>query len=239
MLTSFCQNSYSHKDNIRKLVKRNKVDGLILLSSTISLESINYLKEARVPFVFSHQIPDPAFGDVNAVYCDHFKGASMATQHLIDQGRRNILCVKRDSEREEFHMRSEGYKQTLLNNSLSFNPDYIIPGGYSLSSAAETMKSIEPFLGIADGIFFHTDLLALGVLKELRKRDIRIPEDISLVGYDNIELCTYVEPNLSSINQPSERISEKTCENLISQMSGAIGNYIHIISPNLFVRESS
>ncbi len=239
ILTSFNQNSYSHKDNIMKLVNRKKVDGFILLSSSITAESIAFLNESEIPFVFSHQIPSPDFGEVNAVYCDHFKGAELATQHLIDRGRRRILCVKRENEREEFQMRTEGYRQVLLDNGLHFDPDYVIPGGYSLNCGAETMERIEPYLEKVDGIFAHTDLLALGLIKELTKKGIRIPEDISVVGYDNIELCTYVEPNLTSINQPSKMISEKTCENLISQLSGEKISHVRIITPNLIIRESS
>lgn len=239
ILTSFSQNSFSHKNNIMKLVNRKKVDGLILLSSSISPESISFLNDAKIPFVFSHQIPDPAFGKTNAVYCDHYKGAVLATQHLIDRGRRNILCVKRENDREEFRMRTDGYCQTLIENGLEYDPAYIIPGGYSLNSGRNTMERIEPFLGKIDGIFAHTDLLALGVMKELKRRGIRIPEDISLVGYDNIELCTYVEPNLTSINQPSEKISENTCKNLISQLSGSYSSEVNIITPNLIIRESS
>ena len=124
-------------------------------------------------------------------------------------------------------------------NGLPIREDYIIPGGYSLNCGAETIDRIEPFLGTIDGVFAHTDLLALGLLKELKRRGIRVPEDISLVGYDNIELCSYVEPNLTSVNQPSKEISIKTCENLIRQLAGKFEKTSEIITPTLVQRESS
>ena len=239
ILTSFSQNSFSQKDNIMKLVNRRKVDGLILLSSSIRKESVQFLKDSKVPFVFSHQIPVKEFGKVNAVYCNHKLGAKKATQHLIDQGRRHILCIRRENERDEFLMRTEGYREALEENGLPFIAERVIPGGYSLNCGHETMERIEPFLGAVDGIFAHTDLLALGIMKELKKRGIRIPEDISLAGYDNIELCSYIEPNLTSVNQPSREISIRTCENLIRQLSGGCEPEISIISPELIIREST
>ena len=86
VLTSFTRNSYSQKDNIIKLVNGRKVDGLIILNSSPEKESINFLKESRVPFVFSHQIPKKRYGKVNAVYCDHMEGGRLAVEHLISRG---------------------------------------------------------------------------------------------------------------------------------------------------------
>lgn len=238
-LTTFSRNNVSKKDNILKLVNRRKVDGLILLSSTIGKSSIDFLGQTGTPFIFSHQIPSSSFGEVNAVFCDHFKGGYMATRHLIDQGCRNILCITREDQREEFSLRTKGYKVALKEAGLPFNSKHIISGGYSLNCGSETIDKIEPYLSEADGIFAHTDLLALGVLKELKKRGIRIPGDIAIIGYDNIELCTYVEPALSSICQPSLEISIQTCENLIRMMAGESLSSRTMIPPTLIHRLSS
>ena len=239
MLTSFSRNSLNQKDNIKKLVNRRKVDGLILLCSSITKDSVDFLRASKTPFIFSHQIPSRNFGEVNAVYCDHMKGGYLAAKHLIDRGRRNIVCVKRKDDRTEFQMRTDGYVKALNDHGLPYRPEYILPGGSTLDCGREIMADIEPFLGEIDGIFAHTDLLALALLKEFRHRGIRIPEDISLIGYDNIELCTYVEPNLSSINQPSRDISVQTCEILIRQLNGIVEPDIRVIPPELIIRASS
>jgi len=238
-LTTFSRNNVSKKDNILKLVNRRKVDGLILLSSTIDRETVDFLNRTGTPFIFSHQIPSDSFGTVNAVYCDHFNGGYTAARHLIDRGCRDVLCITREDPRDEFFQRTRGYETALEEAGLSVDPRRIVPGGYSLNCGRETIERIEPYLNQVDGIFAHTDLLALGVMKELKKRGIRIPEDIALIGYDNIELCTYVEPNLTSICQPSMEISVQTCEILIRLMAGENISRRVVIPPSLVHRDST
>ncbi len=237
-ITTFPRNNVTDKDNIRKLVKRRRVDGLIILCSGITRETVDFLRDRSVPFVFSHKIPSKKLGQVNAVYCDHYRGGYLATDQLIKRGCKNILCLVREDSRDEFFQRTRGYEAALKDGGLPLVPEYIVPGGYSLNCGRETVKRLEPLLGSIDGIFAHTDILALGVMKELKKRGIRIPEDIALIGYDDIELCTYVEPELSSVRQPTRDISLETCDRLLRLMAGEGLLERTVLPPQLVIRES-
>jgi LacI family transcriptional regulator len=237
-ITTFPRNNVTGKDNIRKLVKRRRVDGLIILSSAVTKETVDFLRERSVPFIFSHRIPPEDFGQVNGVYCDHYRGGYLATERLIERGCRNILCLVREDDRDEFNQRTRGYEAALKDAGLPVNPDHIVPGGYSLNCGKETVKRLEPLLDSIDGIFAHTDVLALGVMKELKKRGINIPGDIALIGYDDIELCSYVEPGLSSISQPSRDISVETCDRLLRLMAGEELMEKTVLPPRIVLRES-
>lgn len=237
-ITTFPLNNVSGKDNIRKLVKRRRVDGLIILSSAVTKETVDFLRDRSVPFVFSHKIPSADFGPVNAVSCDHYRGGYLATEQLIKRGCKNILCLVREDSRDEFFQRTRGYEAALRDKGIPIVPEYIVPGGYSLNCGRETVKRLESLLGSIDGIFAHTDILALGVMKELKKRGFRIPEDIALIGYDDIELCTYVEPELSSISQPSRDISVETCDRLFRLMAGEQLQEKTVLPPHVVLRES-
>jgi len=236
MLTSYYRNSHSKKDNIIKMINRKKVDGLILLCSSIKKETVKFLKETSTPFVFAHQIPKKLYGKVNSVYCDHKFGSQKAVQYLIDQGRRNILCVCRNDNKKEFRLRTKGYKKALEDNDLPFNEEYLIPAGYDWNSSVEAMRSIHPLMSKVDGIFAHTDLIAMGLLREFKKEGIHIPKDIALMGYDNIELCTFLEPQLSTVEQPIQEISDKACQNLFDQLDGNHLVRTELIKPKLILR---
>ena len=238
-LTTFSRNNISGKDNIIKLVNRRKVDGIIILSPKISLESISFLKENEIPFIFSHQIPNKELGDVNAVYCDHYHGGYLATRHLLEKGRKNILCLSRFEDRFEFTQRTRGYETALMEYGLSVKKKNIIKGNASLEVNSGLWRKIEPEIHRIDAVFAHTDLMAVVLMKELKDHGISIPDDIAIVGYDNIELCTFVDPHLTSIAQPSKDISEKTCEILIRLLSGHDDSKRIIIPPSLIIREST
>ncbi|ADK80969.1 LacI family DNA-binding transcriptional regulator [Sediminispirochaeta smaragdinae] len=238
-ITTFPHNDYSGKDNIQKIVNRRKVDGLILLTSSIEKETVDFLRDAEIPFVFSHQIPPDEFGKVNAVYCDHRKGGYLATKHLIDCGYRRILCVTRPDQRLEFALRTDGYRQALEEAGIAVDETMILKGGSSFDFCPEDVEREILQVSKYDAIFAHTDLIALEIMKELVKHGISVPKDIALMGYDNIELCTFFEPHLSSVAQPLEDISIKTCEILIKQLAGDNTVKRFVFQPRLIPRETT
>lgn len=176
---------------------------------------------------------------MNAVYCDHRLGSQTGVRHLIHSGRKNIACVYRKDHQKEFRLRTKGYEKALEENGLPLREKYLIPGGYDWNSAADTMKNLRPVLKKIDAVFAHTDLIALGLLREFLKKGIRVPEDIALIGYDNIELCTFMEPQLSTIEQPIREISGKACRNLFEQLDGSREMKTELIEPRLILRETT
>lgn len=238
ILTTFGRNFISGKDNIVRLVNRKKVDGFIILSTTIGRDTIDFLKAEGVPFIFSHQIPPRNLGEVNAVHCDHERGGYLATRHLLERGKRRILCLSRPDRREEFSLRTRGYLAALEEEGIEPDESLILDGVNDLEKSDELWEAVAPVIGRVDGVFSHTDIMGIVLMKSLGQRGIAIPRDISLVGYDNIELCSFVEPGLTSIAQPSKAISVKTCEILIKLLAGREDLSREIIAPRLVERAS-
>ena len=238
ILTTFTRNNISGKDNVVRLVNRKKVDGFIILSSSIDAKTVEFLREHKVPFVFSHQIPSKSLGRVNTVYCDHANGGYLATRHLLEQGRKRILCLTRPEKRSEFTQRTLGYKSALMEFGLPYDKSLVVHGVNDLTATEKMGEILAPYIGKIDGIFAHTDIMAIAVEKAMEKRGLRVPEDIALVGYDNISLCTFAEPALSSVAQPSKTISVKTCEILIKLLAGEDVNSKIIVPPWLVIRDS-
>ena len=237
-LTTFYRNNVSGKDNIVKLVNRRKVDGLIILSSSIDKETVAFLQNEKIPFVFSHQIPSRDMSDINAVYCDHFNGGYLATRHLLEQGRKRILCLSRPDKRYEFSQRTQGFKAALMEMGLPFEKNMVLNGVNDLGKVDEMWDLFSSRIKDVDAVFAHTDIMAIVLIKALQKHGISVPDDIAIVGYDNIALCTFVEPRLTSVAQPSRTISIKTCETLIKLLSGEQICQKTVVPPWLVVRES-
>ena len=238
VLTAFSRNFLSGKDNLVRLVNRKKVDGFIILSSTISLDSIQFLRNEEIPFVFSHQIPDEVLGEVNRVYCNHLTGGYLATKYLLERGRKRVLCLSRPDKREEFSLRTRGYRKALGEFGIGQDDSLIIDGVNNLEKTDEMWETISPYLGRIDAVFAHTDILGIVLIKALEKRGISVPDEIAVVGYDNIGLCSFIEPNLTSVAQPSDAISVQTCERLIELLSGKRDVKKIVIPPTLVIRES-
>lgn len=244
IMVSFPKNLHSGASSIQKLARERKIDGMLIVNNEIDADDIVCLEEARIPFVFLHKHPPEA--DVARVdfFCtDHAAGGRLAGERLLALGRRRLLCVSAIGE--EFDARTEGFASALSTVDIGFDTSSILYGDCSfdfglevaLQRVADSRKGSGQ--GI-DGVFCQTDLMALGLIQGLEKAGIRVPEDVSVVGYDDIELGSYFSPSLSTIHQPLGEIAALACERLIELLSGkgAAQPEHRLIAPSLVVRES-
>jgi LacI family transcriptional regulator len=241
LIVTFLRNRFTGQDSIKKLVSRKKVDGFIIVQSNLKREILNFLKQSKIPFVFLHLYPS-AYNtqEVDAVYTDHFKGGYLAAEHLIGLGRKKIICLAVAGREAEFFMRTKGFKAAHEDYGLVAPKDFLFYGDRSFKSGYQSIITRQSTLKKVDAVFAHTDLMALGVIAALKELHIGVPEDIAVVGYDDIELCTYFHPYLSTIHQPREEIARLTCERLIELLSTKKPTQAKklAIEPRLIVRES-
>ncbi len=240
-IITFSHNASNGIDNIERLVNKRKVDGLIIVKSNISHSTYSYLRRMKIPFVFTHQMPDKFFSDVDCVYCDHYLGGYLAGNHLLDKGCTKLLCITRKEKRSEFALRTEGFVSAASDRNIQFTSEDLIVGGDSFYTGYEAVKNNILKIRNYNGIFAHTDFIALGVLKALEEEGISVPGDIAVIGYDGIEFCNFSTPSLSTIEQPAEKVSILTCERLIDLLSGTkkIKSRRIIIPPTVIERDSS
>lgn len=240
-IITFSRNQFTGNDNIEKLINKRKVDGLIIISSKVKKKTITFLKETGLPFVISHQEPCSSFGSVDTVYCDHFRGGYLAGEHLANQGCRKPVCITRKEKRKEFLKRTEGFLEAMKDNSIPADSRSIIEGGYSFRDGFNAVMENFDIIKKSDGIFVHTDLKALGAMAALKEKGVSIPDDICIAGYDDTELCTFTRPTLTSIQQPTEKISLITCERLIRLLGGEKTPRLKesVLPPVLVPRDSS
>lgn len=242
VIVAFADNRYTGKSNIKKLIMGKKIDGLIIVQSHLNEEIMNFLKSSGVPYVFlHHHIEDEAdLNKIDVVYTDHFKGGYLATEHLLNLGHKEVLCISAHGEGDEYKLRTDGYMAALKDKKLSVDKEHILYGDISLQSGYEVIMANKEKLLSATAIFVQNDMMALGVLEACRDLQINVPHELALVGYDDIELCTCFRPYLTTIHQPREEIARLVCQRLVELLHSKKQRKKRkiIVQPKLIVRDS-
>jgi len=200
-----------NSDNSEELEKENllilaqkRVDGIIATISNMStFNETEFYYNSGIPFVVTEVYPsDYAKLHFSLVKVDSFSGARNATQHLIDNGYKKIAIVAHYAKYHGFQERLDGYLAALKDNNINIREDYIKVGGLSNIEAAslthELLKNPDP----PEAIFATNNRMVLGVLEALRGRNIRVPEDMAIVVFDDFEWATYMDPPLTAVSQP-------------------------------------
>jgi LacI family transcriptional regulator len=245
LIVAFPKNKFDgDSSNIERLVKSKKVDGLIIVSPVldeIDKEALHFMKKQGIPFVFLHHYPnDPWLLEEANVFCiDHFSGGFKATEHLIKNGHTRIACITAIGDMEEFQKRTNGYKAALAKHNVNFNEDLFFYGDRSFDSGYKVIMENKNKIKDLSAIFSQNDLMALGAIQALTELQFKIPGDIAVVGYDDIELLELFKPLLTTVRQPREKIAVLACEALINIIKDKETEKRNLlIEPLLIIRES-
>ncbi len=196
----------------------NKADGLILLGYGDYLESqsrLERLVEQGTHFVrWGAVLPgQPGI----SIGCDNFQGGHDITTHLLEQGRRSIAFLGHASNRyPEFFERYRGHAHALSTAGLGIQPalqiDAITSEQSGYEAASMLLERGEPF----DAIFAASDLIAIGAMKALHERGLRVPDDVAVAGFDDIPLAGFVNPSLSTVQQDTKLAGRILVETLLA-----------------------
>ena len=172
----------------------NRVDGVLI---SISMETTDYnhmqgLKNSGIPLVFFDRhcnIPE-----TNNVLIDDFKGGFEATQHLINRGCKNVIHFSGPQDLEIYKNRFRGYKAALKKNNLPFKPECVISSRLMEKDGVENVEKLLSENVDFDGVFSANDVAAIGAMKSLTSKGVKIPEDVAIVGFSNEPISTVITP---------------------------------------------
>ncbi|TYK65849.1 LacI family DNA-binding transcriptional regulator [Colwellia echini] len=218
----------------------NKADGLILLGYGDYLsyeEKLLKLLDQETHFVrWGAEVKNLPLISVG---CDNYQGGIEVADHIIKQGRKQVAFLgTASSHAPEFFDRYKGYCHALENHGLKVNADlqfnalYTEDAGYK--AACELIASGEQF----DAIFAACDLIAVGALRALQEHNITIPEQVSLVGFDDIAIASFTFPSLTTVKQDTQLAGELLVETLLTMIQGGEAKTT-LIAPELVIRKSS
>lgn len=204
LLTVISQEFRGPKDAPRFLLD-NIVDGVIV-AGRVPAALTAYLKQIKLPILYIDFLPD--YSPVQAILIDNTAGAKQAVKHLITTGREKIAFIAGDIQHPSIHARFEGYRHMLESHNFPFNADLIINHKpdtnfqYGYEAAAELVQRRVEF----DAIFAANDALALGALRYFAENKITVPEDVALVGFDDVAAAAQSNPSLTTIRVNKEEM---------------------------------
>jgi len=241
-IVTFPVNTHTGLSNIRKLIRQKKIDGLILVITDIENDDWEIVRYSKIPTISLHfKWKNPHYKEIDYIYTDHRKGGYIATEHLIKSGRRDLITLSESGDFIEYRERNQGFLDALSHSGITPDKHMIHYGTCSFEYGYYFIKENRRLLSGIDGIFAQADFTALGCIEALKEIEIRVPEDISVVGYDDIDIGKFFRPNLTTIHQPRERHTKLACERLlalIKEEQSPAEKMQMVIEPSLVVRES-
>lgn len=213
-------------------------DGIIFAPSSKTEVNSNEYKISSKPIV----LVDKELNIENlkgVVSLDNEEGTYLGTKHLVGINHKDILYLSGPLKSEISINRLNGYKKALKESNIKFNEDLVIQGEYSFEWGYEVVKNLDEINFTA--ICAANDLIAIGAIKALKERGIKIPQDISIVGFDDIQTAKIIEPQLTTIKQNSYDMGYESASILINNLENKEINNIEkmIFKPELVIRSST
>lgn len=220
------------------LLLDKQVDGIIL--DTEEKDPFDIKK--RLPAEYPIVLVDRDFSEniFDTVLTDNTLGGYLATRYLIELGHRRIACVTGPMNLLGSVNRLQGYQKALTEFGILEDPSLIYHGDFTASSGHEAAHHLLKLPGLPTAVFVGNDMMAIGFLRSSIEIGLRIPEEISIVGFDNLELGMYMHPTITSFAQPKEEIGEKAIQLLLNRIENPKTPPQRIlIPPRIIIREST
>lgn len=229
-------NPDKQRSYLRVLLEK-RIDGLIVASAGGDSGLAQGLKGVRTPMVFVDRGLDAV--DADLVRIDHEYGAYLATRHLLELGHRDIATISGPENTSVAQMRLAGYRRALKEAGVEVSPgrmlesDFTSTGGYS--AATVLLESNPP-----SAIFAANDMIGIGVLRAAAERNIRVPSELSVIGFDDIQMSRYVYPSLTTVGQSILQLGEMAAEVLLRRIATPdLMTDQRIVTPSIVIREST
>ncbi|ESP93185.1 MULTISPECIES: LacI family DNA-binding transcriptional regulator [Pseudoalteromonas] len=226
-------------ENVDQLLTTSRLDGLVLTPPfSDSQVLIDFLKAQNVPFA---RVASALQDDTSiSVRSNDEQGAYELTEHLISLGHKEIAFIKGHPDHSATEKRFSGYQNALLKHGIEYKEKLVAEGNFSYHSGADSAKEILDLEPMPTAVFASNDYMAAAVLKLATQRRIRVPEDISIAGFDNAPIARHIWPGLTTIAQPVEEMTRQAVEQLILQISDPSTEvYQKVLEAKLITREST
>jgi LacI family transcriptional regulator len=216
-----------------------RVDGLLVMTPALGGAWLRESLPRRVPVVLINDAGDDASRD--SLRIDNRLGAKLAVRHLVELGHRNIAIVAGPPPNADAAERLLGYREALREAGLRADLRLELPGDFGEESGARAGALLAQLVPRPTAVFAANDSMAIGCLAALRARGLRVPDDVSLVGFDDIPIARYLTPPLTTVQVPIAELGRRAMSRLLSAVErGTAGGGEHeVIAPTLTLRAST
>ena len=220
------------------IVQRQPI-GAILVFSNLTDKERGVFRSHHIPFVVFDPSGNPALDDMS-VQADNWTGGVIATRHLMKLGHRNIGIITGPDEMMRSRARFDGYAAALAERGLPVRPDLVTEGDFTTPGGYEAAKTmLENAQEPPTVIFAGSDLQAMGVYEAARQLRLRIPEDLSVVGFDDIQTASYMNPALTTVRQPLQDMAATATRMIVDTAAGRPFQKRIVLPTSLVVRDST
>lgn len=227
--------------NIISFVKERKLQGLIYLGCNLEELDQNTFENIDIPMVLTsvNSTYDEKINSFSSIAIENGKAAYNATKYLIDLGHKNIgIVLGRDDDKGIGRERFLGYIDALNENELKFQEDNVVYGQFTSRGAYEaTLDLIDKNKNLT-AIFCISDVMAIGVAKAIHDRGMKIGDDISIVGFDGMDIAEFNIPAITTVKQPRKEMAEMSVQLLLDLIKGDLENKHILLDTELIERES-
>ena len=223
---------------LRKSVQRGRVDGILFFSMKLPTSFVEKFKDHSKPVV----LVDTFHEQFDSLAVENFQGATIATNHLISMGHKNIGMISANINSVPSRERIAGFKDAIVSAGLELRPENIVVSkltkndGFSREAGYQSMKEmLNNGSPLPSAIFISSDVQAIGALSALRQHGVKVPQDVAIVAFDDIELAEQF--GITTMRQPMHEMGELAVEKLVYRMEHTSAAPSHIsFLPKLVVR---
>ncbi len=222
----------------RKPLGEHNTDGLLVFTSSLEIGELRRLHSINFPLVLMHQTP-PEDLNIPVITIENKDGAEMLIDHLIEKhGRRRIVFLQGPEEHEDSHWRERGHREALESHGIPFDPGLIATGNFDEEQAYIAIQQMLAEGIEFDAVFAGDDDAAIGVYRALKTAGRIIPDDVAVVGFDDVSFARYISPALTTVRAPIEEVGREAVRRLVSLMNGQQAGALTLMRTELVVRES-
>jgi LacI family transcriptional regulator len=217
------------------VLRSRRVDGLIVLTGRLSDSALRSVARSLPVVVTGRSLKAP---NLFSLHFDNREGARQATQHLIELGHRRIAFIGGVAEHADAIERQHGYRSALEAAGLRLEPALVLPGAFTEHSGLLAVERLLEGNSRFSAIFAANDQMAFGAALALHRHGRRVPDDVSLVGFDDVAGAHYMVPPLTTVHHPIQELGELAARAMLSLLAGE-RPAVEVPAPRLIVREST
>lgn len=232
------QNQTEKLKNHLEMLAKKRVDGILVMCSEYTGSSLDLLTNySNLPMVVMDWGPNNEHTDI--IQDNSFNGGYLAGKYLIENGHRKISIIAGELTKTTAQTRYDGFAQALNEAGLKINPHWVTEGFFEPEDGYECMNKILIQDELPTAVFCCNDIMALGAISAITEKGLSVPDDISVIGYDNIHASRFYAPPLTTIHQSKSRLGVMAITLLFNRINGSSDQPTHIeIHPELVVRKS-
>ena len=220
VLIGDCAHQNQQEKTFIDLIITKQIDGMLLLGSRLPFDASIEEQRNLPPMVMANEFA-PELG-LPTVHIDNLTASFDAVNYLHELGHQRIGCIAGPEEMPLCHYRLQGYVQALRRCGITVDPHYIARGTFTFESGSTALEQLLALPQPPTAVFCHSDIMALGALSYAKRRGLKIPDDLSIIGFDNISLAEFCDPPLTTVSQPRFDIGREAMLLLLNQLSGQV-----------------